>query len=284
MGHWALVLGCAFAVFPLASLADRGDSPSAPTVGMEGRLEISLPGPTLEARPVDPKAPLLVRVAEARPRGTVVEYDLRYIGLVPGTYDLRTNLVRVDGSSTADLPPMPVKVLGLLPRPHSGELEIEAPPPIPIFGSYTRLMMAAAVFWLVLIVPITLAGRRGRKRVTEAPLPPEPTLAGRLRPLVQQAAAGTLTRDGQAQLERMLLNHWRHRLQIEDLGMAEAVARLREHAEAGALLRELENWLHRRPGQAKVDVEAVLAPYGRLEEPAQPLPDGADNRKGDRSA
>ena len=43
--------------------------------------------------------------------------------------------------------------------------------------------------------------------------------------------------------------------------MADAVVRLKEHREAGALLRALEDWLHRPPGSASVDVAAVLAPY-----------------------
>jgi hypothetical protein len=30
------------------------------------------------------------------------------------------------------------------------------------------------------------------------------------------------------------------------------------------LLRALEDWLHRRPGTARVDLDAVLAPYAKL--------------------
>jgi hypothetical protein len=87
------------------------------------------------------------------------------------------------------------------------------------------------------------------------------TLTERLRPLVTQASAGQLTATEKAQLERLLLIHWRERLGLESIDLADAVPRLREHREAGALLRALEDWLHRPPGGAKVDVEAVLAPY-----------------------
>jgi hypothetical protein len=95
------------------------------------------------------------------------------------------------------------------------------------------------------------------------PLPP-PTLAERLRPLVEQAAAGTLSGDGQAQLERMLLNHWRQKLALEELDMPDALARLKAHAEAGELLRSLESWLHRPPGGDPIDVASVLAPYRQI--------------------
>ncbi len=86
-------------------------------------------------------------------------------------------------------------------------------------------------------------------------------MADRLRPLVEQAARGQLSDDGKGQLERMLLGYWRHRLALHDLAMADAVARLKAHPQAGALLRALEDWLHRPPGSASVDVAAVLAPY-----------------------
>ena len=61
----------------------------------------------------------------------------------------------------------------------------------------------------------------------------------------------------------MLLGHWRERLGLDSQDLAEATARLRAHPEAGALLRALEDWLHRPPGSVKVDIDAVLAPYGR---------------------
>jgi hypothetical protein len=92
----------------------------------------------------------------------------------------------------------------------------------------------------------------------------EPTFAERLRPLVERAAAGGLTADEKAALERMLINHWQRRLGLAGADSGELITRLRQHAEAGALLRALEDWLHRPPGSTKVEVESVLAPYRNL--------------------
>ena len=229
---------------------------------MEGKLEVTLPGTLLEARPVEHRAPLIVRVAETRPRGEEIWYDLRFIGLVPGTYDLRTNLVRLDGSSMQNLQPLPVSVAPLLPDPHDGKLVEQTPSPLGRLGGYRTAMIAAGIIWALLFVPLVW---RHRKRVAAtAPPPVEPTFADRLRPLVEQAAAGKLTGDGQAQLERMLLNYWRDRLQLGALDMGDAIRRLREHAEAGELLRALETWLHRPPGSGTVDVATLLEPYRRL--------------------
>jgi hypothetical protein len=190
---------------------------------------------------------------------------------VPGRYDLRTNLVRLDGSTLTNLPPLPVEVAPLLPDSHDGLL-VEAPrSPLGRLGGYRALLTAAAIVWAVLLVP--LVWRRRRTVAAEAAPAAEPTLADRLRPLVEEAAAGRLSSDGQARLERMLLNYWRDRLGLGALDMAEGLRRLRQHPEAGALLRALEGWLHRPPGAAgAIDVAQVLEPYRNLPAPPAKTP------------
>jgi hypothetical protein len=102
------------------------------------------------------------------------------------------------------------------------------------------------------------------------------TVAERIRPLVEQASGGQLSAAEKAQLERLLLNHWRERLGLESVDFPEAVRTLRAHPEAGALLRALEDWLHRPPGSVKVDIEAFLAPYKTLETETNGTLDGVD--------
>jgi hypothetical protein len=45
--------------------------------------------------------------------------------------------------------------------------------------------------------------------------------------------------------------------------VAELHHQLKEHDEAGPLLRGLEDWLHRPPGTTTVDIPALLEPYRR---------------------
>jgi hypothetical protein len=247
---------------------------SPPTVGMEGHVRIMIPGTLLEARPVEPKAKMLLRVADARPHGTLFDYDLCYIGFVPGKYDLRDYLIRKDGSSTHDLPKIPVAVTGLLPVKHRGELVPQETSTLPSLGGYKGTLIAVAIVWAVLFVPLWFAGRKPRPieapKVESKPL----TLADRLRPLVVQAVEGKLSRDELAQLERMLLNYWREKLGLREESMIEAVQKLRQHPQGGELLREMENWLHRPPGSAKVDVNALLAPYREPVATTEPAPVG----------
>ena len=253
----------------------RTSHSALPTVGMEGRVEVTLPGTLLEARPVEPKSLIILRIADTRPHGTLIHYDLRYVGVVPGKYDLRNYLVRKDGSPTNDLPAIPVEIAKLLPEKHNGLLLAQTERPLPFLGGYKAWIIAVVVIWALVFIPLWFAGRRRQTaRPVEAPTP-APTIADRLRPLVEQAAEGKLSLDGQAQLERLLLSHWRERLDLGKVDMVEAVQRLRQHCEGGALLRELENWLHRPPGTVKVDVNKVLEPYRNLPatemKPAEPI-------------
>ncbi|MEA3211109.1 MAG: hypothetical protein QOE70_4166 [Chthoniobacter sp.] len=237
---------------------------AAPTVGIEGQVEVLLPGPELKAKAADRTAPIIVRIAGTRPHGTLIAYDLRYIGLVPGAYDLGKYLLLQDGAPAANLPPIPVQIAGLLPAEHQGQLSPRARSPFPHLGGYKWLMIGAATLWAVLAFPLFRAARRRPESTTASGPAAPPTLAERLRPLVEKATAGPLTADDQAKLERLLLAHWCDRLDLASLDPPAAMAILRAHPEAGALLRALEDWLHRPPGTAKVDLEAVLAPYAKL--------------------
>lgn len=231
-----------------------------PSVGVEGQLTIQLPGTLLTTKPVDPKAPMLLRIAEARPQGEGIEYNFRYIGLEPGRYDLREYVLRVDGSTTGDLPALWVEIHSVLPPDHDGILVPPERTGWQRFGGYRVVLVMAGTLWLLLLVPMFI---RRRAAIPEsAGLPAsEPTLADRLRPLMERAAAGDLDAEGKAHLERLLIGHWRERLGLVETDMSESLRRLREHDEGGAILRALESWLHRRPGTVPVDLEPLLAPY-----------------------
>lgn len=235
-----------------------------PTVGMEGHLDIALPLADLTTRPGDHRVPVLLRVAATQPHGTLTRYDLRYTGRVPGTHDLRDYLFTADGLPAKNLPTLNVTVAGLLPNPHNGWLEEQAHQSPSLFGGYRALLAICVGFWVVAFFIIWRSGRRTRSVAPAASILREPTFAERIRPLVERAAAGTLSADEKARLERMLITHWQHRLNLTDANGDELILQLRQHAEAGVLLRALEDWLHRPPGRGDVRVEEILAPYARV--------------------
>lgn len=224
-------------------------------------VSLVIPGTELEATPREShEPPIVLRVTAAYPHGTDYRYDLEWYGLEPGPHDLRDYLQRVDGSSMAGVPSIPVTVVDVLgPRAREGTHALR-PAPLPRLGGYTALLWAGAVCWGVGLLALLFLRRRARAAAGAAQAPA--TFADRLRPLVEQAMAGTLPSPEQARLERMLVAFWRAKLDLGERPAAEALRALREHAEGGALLRQLETWLHVPPGRrTPVDVATLLAPY-----------------------
>jgi len=268
------------AVLCIASLTTcaRAEEPQ-PTqskIGLSTRMsDVILPGTELEARPWDDRAmPLVLRIEATYPHGDAFRYDFVYFGLEKGTYSLKDYLRRKDGSSIDDLPALPVEIVGVLPAGHVPPHEL-ADTEIPHVGGYRRLMIVAVIVWILGLVAILFARRRHQRAKAAAVERPR-TLAERLQPIVDEALAGRLAPERRAELERLLLSYWRRRLHLEELKASDAMQRLREHEEAGAVLRQLELWLHHPTARESVDVAALLRPYQDLpaDEPVEPQPAG----------
>ncbi len=248
-----------------AEPAPRTGGADAPTVGMlaeiRGRV---LPGTELVVLPLeDPRAPIVLRVAVARPHGTAIRYDLVYYGLEPGTYDLRDYLRRRDGSSAADLPPIPVTILPSYPvgdRRTVNELQTGSGLSL---GGYRTMLAVLGALWIAGLGVLVLAGRK-RRSAAHGPGARTPSLADRLAPLVRRASEGAISEEEQAVLERLLLAFWRRRLHLEGRPPVEGLQELRNHEQAGPLVRALEGWLHRPGGDPGLDLEALLRPYRDL--------------------
>lgn len=260
-----------------APAAPARAQPKETTVGATVVLEgVVLPGPELEAKPVtDRNAPVVLRVVRTYPHGTAFRYDLECFALEPGTHDLRPYLRRKDGSPPGELPPLSVRAGSVLPpgqvQPHKLELD-----PGPRVGGYRYLVAAAVAVWVFGLVALVASFFFPRRRTAAAGPGAAPvSLAERLRPLVEGAVAGTLSRAQLADLERALLAYWRKRLNLEAADPEAALDRMRAHAEAGPLLAKLEVWLHKPGVPEPVDVPALLAPYRDLPPDALDLKGGA---------
>jgi hypothetical protein len=237
------------------------DEPRTSTVGMSNRIEqLVIPGSELEVKPRDDdRIPIVMRITGSFPHGTDYRYDIVYYGLEPGEFDLTDYLKRKDGSTADDLPAILVEVKPVLSPGQIQPNRLQSKP-APFLGGYRMLLLAAAIVWVVGLIALLFAGRR-RKSADDGADRPQLTLADRLRPAVENAIAGKLSQSQQAELERLLLAFWRKRLNLEEMKADEAISALRDHEEAGGLLRQLELWLHRRDHNDSVDVAALLKPY-----------------------
>ena len=225
-------------------------------------LEVYIPGGEVKPKPRrDSSQPLSVRQLEVKPAADGGRYDFEVQGLDPGSYDLADFLIAPDGTV---IPPIPLEITAGLPpglaRPHpttAGEL--------PDLGGYRRTMTVVAVLWAAGLVAI-LFWRRKLPIADDGAGLAAPTLSERLRPLVSRAAAGDLSADDRAKLERLVIGHWREqRPDIAALAPAEAMVKLRNDPEASPLILALERWLHARESTTdSSEIERLLAPYGNI--------------------
>lgn len=231
---------------------------------MSARIDqLVLPGSQLETLPLeDRQQPIVLRIAGVFPHGSACRYDLVYYGLEPGQFDLKDYLRRTDGSSTDEVPSILVEIQPVLPPGQIEPNELE-PQSIGRLGGYRALLVVGGIVWVGGLLVILFAGRKRRQAAALAARQPA-SLADRLRGTVEDAVAGKLSQSELAELERMLLAYWRRRLGMEDLDAAEAIARLREHEDAGALLKQLERWLHCPDTAPDVDIASLLEPYRTL--------------------
>ena len=249
---------------PKAAAADGQEPVASTSVGMRVRIEeLPIAGPKLQARPVaDPGlATAIVRVLNVFPHGTGWRYNLEVTPFEEGTLDLAALLEPAEAGAPWDPPVLEVEVEALLAPEEVEPSDLDVPVPESVGGYRTGMTLLAAA-WLAGLLALLTVGRRKDERATVREAAAPVTLADRLAPLVARASTGDLSTAEQAQLERLLLAHWRDRRDLGDAPVARAVAALREDPEAGPLFVQLERWLH-RPGTdgEALDLDGLLAPY-----------------------
>jgi len=266
---FTLAVGMAILLCCTGIFSALANSPTR-TIGVEGRISMILSREDYQPRPLDDRTEFILRIESVTPAGTnQYRYEMYYMGLEPEHFDLADYLVLPDGSRPAELEGQQVFVQAILPEDHDGQLTQYAPQPFPFIGGYRVVLATAGVLWLGGIAAFAWSSRKRHAPAESQPVIVLPTFAERLRPLVEAAARGELTTEQKARIERLLLGFWRDRLNLPELRMAEAIARLRENAQAGALLRALERWLHQRSGASAAEINALLEPY-RQAPPQEP--------------
>jgi len=230
-----------------------------PSVGEPAHLDsVVLPGSELRVRGLELDAPIVLRITDVQPHGDAMRYDFEYYGLEAGRFDLRDSLERINGESSDDLPSIPVQIRSVLP---AGQIEPGRPggPDAPSLGGYETALWIGGALWLAGLFVILAYRRDAAADAVDDARPP--TLADRVQPLVEAAVAGNLARAQRAELELLVIAFWRERLQLGDKSTADALHALKQHAEAGPLLRGLEDWLHRPTPAEHVDLRPLLAPF-----------------------
>lgn len=246
---------------PVAGRPFIETSRASSKIGIEGTYYLRHPSASLQPLPANDDSPLVLRIVDVVRDKNSYLYEIRFIGLREGTHDLRDYLTGNAGQAHEINSPQLVVIQAVLPKDHDGTIEKYAAAGRYWAWPYRDLLRTGIVLWGLATCAYLIRRYFFQPPLIAATLAHQPTLADQLLPLVEAAVAGRLTTAGQARLERLLLAHWQQKLQLTSLAPDQALRQMRSHPTAGKLLRELEAWLHMRPGTHVVNVPALLAPY-----------------------
>ncbi|MDF1661838.1 MAG: hypothetical protein P1V97_08700 [Planctomycetota bacterium] len=237
-----------------------------PSVGLQSSIQVTIPGGEVVARPLpECTIPIVARITKKTPLEKSFEYTIVYYGLESGEFDLRHALRRKTGEELSAVAPILINVKSVLPPGLVEPNTIESNN-LGLTSTYKSTLILAAILWVLGLLAILFSGHVSKAE--SAPVEEKVlTLGDRMQPLISRAIDGELDSDGQAELERILLSHWRSKLSLNDLPAGEAIAKMRQDDEAGQLLRQLEEWLHRPGDKDGVRVREILSAY--VDQPLQ---------------
>tara|TARA_B110000914_G_scaffold133045_1_gene116347 strand:+ start:201 stop:983 length:783 start_codon:yes stop_codon:yes gene_type:complete len=221
-----------------------------------------IPGSKVEVIPrKNSDSSLVIRILQTKPAADGFRYDLEVYGLDPGTHKLSDFLRYVDTKSLISHLPATFQIttqhpLETLPKPS----ELETVPPEKL-GGYKKLVIALGILWLVILLLIIFYRKKQIADFTA--VAPPPTLHEKLHVLVTNASRGNLTDHERANLERLVLGHWKEKIPaLEKLPPARALVQLRAHPEASPLILKLEEWLHApKTTLSQNDISTLLIPF-----------------------
>lgn len=223
---------------PEATRSDR-DVP----LGVEEAVIIRYSGPRLVARPYRRGASVNLRIANETQQGNVRVYDVRYVVSLPGEFDLTEYLTSADGRPIDDLPSFKVRGLTSLTKDIETRIQEIEEVGVHVWHWYYETLTGLGIVWIFWLMGLIFIGRPKRPpKIT--PPPPPPSVAERIARYLDALRKGELTVDEKAELEILLLDHWRDRLELRERRMAEACRRIQHSDDLGTVYEKLQAWLH----------------------------------------
>jgi len=245
-----------------------GDAQLTAPVGMFAPItQVFFPGTELipDAGTGSAAGLIIIRIDGVYPHGDGFRYNMTWSGEKPGEYDLTQWLRRRDGTSTADLPALPVNVTSVLAPERFTPNELRSPSSGWV-GGYRVLLGLLVFFWLAGLAafiwfrPQTSvngsSGASGRSRLEQIRVQLEAVIS-----------RGELSTADKASLETLIVGFWREQRKLAELEPVALQQTLLSDPESGPLLRQLERWLYDRPQRGDAaELADLLLPLQKLVE------------------
>ncbi|HYW78256.1 MAG TPA: hypothetical protein VE890_01725 [Thermoguttaceae bacterium] len=212
-------------------------------LGVEEAAIIRYGGPRLVARPYRRGASMTLRIADEVEQGSMRVYDVRYVVNLPGEFDLTDYLTSSDGLPIDDLPSFRVRGLTSLTKDLETRIREIEDVGVGIWHWYYETLAGLGVFWGLWLLGLIFVGRPKRPP-TPPPPPREPSIGERIEQILRAAGKSELSVEQKSQLEVLLLEYWRHRLEVGDDRMATVCRELRSSDALSHVYKTLEKWLH----------------------------------------
>ncbi len=212
-------------------------------LGVEEAVIIRYSGSRLVARPYRRGASVNLRIANEMQQGNIRVYDVRYVVSLPGEFDLTEYLTSADGRPISDLPSFKVRGLTSLTKDIETRIQEIEEVGVHVWHWYYETLTGLGIAWGFWLMGLIFIGRPKRPPKI-APPPPPPSVLERIARYLIALKEGELTVDEKAELEVLLLEHWRDRLDLRDGRMAESCRRIQRSDDLGTLYEKLQAWLH----------------------------------------
>ncbi len=212
-------------------------------LGVEEAVIIRYSGSRLVARPYRRGASINLRIANETQQGNVRVYDVRYVVSLPGEFDLTEYLTSADGRPISDLPSFKVRGLTSLTKDIETRIQEIEEVGVHVWHWYYESLTGLGIAWVFWLMGLIFIGRPKRPpKIT--PPPPPASVAERIARYLVALRNGELTVNEKAELEVLLLEHWRDRLDLRDGRMAEACRQIQRSDQLGTVYEKLQAWLH----------------------------------------
>lgn len=227
-----------------------------PGVGLVKRVTVSFPGEEIMAAKVDEKSEAMVRILNKKKTADGFTYDIEFIGLEPGTYNLVKYLRSAVTGEPLNLPEYSVEVDTVLNKDFQGELVDFQKSVETLTPWYKKLNYLIIGFWVILLPAIIFLGRK--KQVVEEIIEvKEKSLNEKIQELLT-TLKGKSSKEIWQKIEGLIFQHWCKEKNLGNMPMHEAMVKLKADSEAGPFILKLEQGLHSKSLKNEQEVTDLI--------------------------